>query len=70
MRTTLFVLLLLNAWYRAAAQAPTPITARQDKVSLTFAVGPDGYPTYALSYGPKPYQLLAPGPVFRRWQGL
>ena len=54
MRTTLFVLLLLNAWYRAAAQAPTPLTARQDKVSLTFAVGPDGYPTYALSYGPKP----------------
>ena len=48
------LLLLVTTGYRAGAQATAPLTARLDKVSLTFAMGPDGHPTYAVAYGPKP----------------
>ncbi|MBF9238501.1 glycoside hydrolase family 97 protein [Hymenobacter sp. BT683] len=54
MRNYLLVLLLLTAGYRATAQAPGPLTARLDKVSLTFALGPDGRPGYAIAFGAKP----------------
>lgn len=47
------ILLLLTAGYHAAAQAPAPLVARLDKVSLTFALRPDGQPTYAVAYGAK-----------------
>ncbi|WP_092668753.1 glycoside hydrolase family 97 protein [Hymenobacter arizonensis] len=50
----LLVLLLLAAGYGAWAQAPTALTARLDKVSLTFALGPTGQPTYSITYGGKP----------------
>ncbi|MGI4866845.1 MAG: glycoside hydrolase family 97 protein [Janthinobacterium lividum] len=48
------LLLLLLASRQAAAQAPTPLTAHLDKVKLTFALGSDGRPTYAVAYGTKP----------------
>ncbi|TYZ07425.1 glycoside hydrolase family 97 protein [Hymenobacter lutimineralis] len=46
------LLCLLTAGLRGAAQ-PTaaPLTARLDKVSLTFALSPAGQPTYTVSYG-------------------
>ncbi|GAA3953622.1 glycoside hydrolase family 97 protein [Hymenobacter algoricola] len=50
-------MLLLTASYQAAAQARAPLTARQDKVSLQFALAPDGRPSYAVFYGPKPVIL-------------
>ena len=53
---TLPLLGLLAAAGGAVAQpdAPIPLTARLDKVSLTFALGADGRPTYAVAYGAKP----------------
>lgn len=48
------LILLLSASYCAEAQVTTPLTARQDKVSLTFSLGLDGLPSYAVSYGAKP----------------
>ncbi|MDB5236554.1 MAG: glycoside hydrolase family protein, partial [Hymenobacter sp.] len=54
MRNILLAALLLTGGYRAGAQATGPLTARLDKVSLTFALAPDGRPTYAVSYGTKP----------------
>ena len=54
MRNFLLTLLVLTAGYRAGAQAAAPLTARLDKVSLTFAMGPNGRPGYAVAYGAKP----------------
>ena len=52
MRYFLMLLLLLAAG-RAGAQPAAPLTARLDKVSLTFALGADGRPGYAVAYGLK-----------------
>ena len=38
----------------AAAQPVAPLVARQGSVRLTVALGPDGRPTYAVAFGPKP----------------
>ncbi len=46
-------LLLLALACRAQAQATGPLTARLDQVQLTFALGADGRPTYAVTYGPR-----------------
>jgi hypothetical protein len=54
MRKLLLAALLLTGSYGASAQATTPLSARLDKVSLTFTLGPDGRPSYAVAYGPKP----------------
>ncbi|MCC2545361.1 glycoside hydrolase family 97 protein [Hymenobacter sp. BT175] len=54
MRNFLLVLLLLTAAHGARSQAAAPLTARLDKVSLTFALGPNGQPAYSVSYGTKP----------------
>ncbi|RYU78833.1 glycoside hydrolase family 97 protein [Hymenobacter persicinus] len=53
----LLFLLLLTTRQWAGAQTQSALTARQDKVSLTFALAPDGRPSYAVSYGPKPVVL-------------
>ncbi|MBJ6108811.1 glycoside hydrolase family 97 protein [Hymenobacter sp. BT523] len=53
MRKLLLALGLLTAARGAHAQAAAPLTARLDQVSLTVALGPDGRPTYAVSYGTK-----------------
>ncbi|NVO33323.1 glycoside hydrolase family 97 protein [Hymenobacter lapidiphilus] len=53
MRYLLWAAWLLPASLSAAAPAPTPLTARLDKVTLTFALTPDGQPTYAVQYGAK-----------------
>lgn len=53
MRKILFLYLLVVSC-RAAAQSPTPLVARLDKVSLTFALAANGQPTYAISYGQRP----------------
>ena len=53
MRKFLPVLLVLVAAYRAEAQAAAPLSARLGKVSLSFALAPDGRPTYAVAYGSK-----------------
>ncbi|WP_022826374.1 glycoside hydrolase family 97 protein [Hymenobacter norwichensis] len=53
MRKLLLAGLLLLSAYQVEAQATAPLTARLNKVSLTFAVGADGHPTYAVSFGPK-----------------
>jgi hypothetical protein len=53
MRNILLVMLLVASGYGVKAQTAAPLTARLDKVSLTVALGPDGRPTYAVSYGPK-----------------
>ena len=52
MRNFLLALLVLSAGPRAQAQV-APLTAHLDKVSLTFALAPDGRPTYAVYYGPR-----------------
>jgi len=52
MRKILLALLVLSAGHRAQAQT-APLTAHLDNVSLTVALGPDGRPTYAVSFGPK-----------------
>ncbi len=39
--------------FGASAQTTAPVHARLDKVDLTFALGPDGHPTYAVAYGAK-----------------
>ncbi len=54
MRKIVF-LCVLTASFRAVAQ-PTaaPLAAHLDKVSLTFALGPNGQPTYAVLYGQRP----------------
>jgi len=71
MKNFLLVLGLLAASYCATAQVGSPLTARLDNVSLTFALGADGRPAYAVAYGPKtviaPSRLglaLADGPGF------
>ena len=51
--------LLLPAAGRAAAQAPAPLSARLDKVGLTFTLGADGRPGYAVTYGAKPVVALS-----------
>ncbi|RPD44993.1 glycoside hydrolase family 97 protein [Hymenobacter sediminis] len=48
------IVVLLAAGLPALAQNTAPLTARLDKVSLTFALSPDGRPTYAVQLGPKP----------------
>ncbi|WP_460556119.1 glycoside hydrolase family 97 protein [Hymenobacter daeguensis] len=53
MRKLLLALLVLSAGPRARAQTAAPLTAHLDKVSLTFAMVPDGRPTYAVAFGPK-----------------
>jgi len=45
---------LLSFSYQASAQAAAPLTAQLDKVSLTFALGADGRPSYAVTYGGRP----------------
>jgi len=47
------VAVLVAAGFQAAAQGSNPLTARQDKVSLTFALNASGQPTYSVSYGAK-----------------
>ncbi|MDU0368857.1 glycoside hydrolase family 97 protein [Hymenobacter endophyticus] len=54
MKNTFLVALLLTASLPAAAQNAAPLTARLDKVSLTFALSPEGRPTYAVQFGSKP----------------
>ena len=54
MKHFLLVVGLLSAGYHATAQNISPLTARLDNVSLTFALGTDGRPTYAVAYGAKP----------------
>ena len=54
MKHFLLVVGLLAAGYRATAQNISPLTARLDNVSLTFALGTDGRPTYAVTFGAKP----------------
>ncbi|GAB3587828.1 glycoside hydrolase family 97 protein [Hymenobacter daeguensis] len=49
----MLALLVLSAGPRARAQTAAPLTAHLDKVSLTFAMVPDGRPTYAVAFGPK-----------------
>ncbi len=49
--------LLLPAAGRAAA--PAPLSARLDKVGLTFTLGADGRPGYAVTYGAKPVVTLS-----------
>ena len=48
------LLALLAAGSAAAAQSPTPLSARQGRVQLTFALDAAGHPTYAVNYGNKP----------------
>ena len=48
------LLTLLAAGSSAAAQGPTPLSARQGRVKLTFALDADKHPTYAVTYGAKP----------------
>ncbi|MCR5889177.1 glycoside hydrolase family 97 protein [Hymenobacter sp. J193] len=51
----ILLLCLLTAGLRATAQpVASPLTARLDRVSLTFALAADGQPTYAVSYGQRP----------------
>jgi hypothetical protein len=71
MKHFLLVVGLLAAGYHATAQNSSPLTARLDNVSLTFALGTDGRPTYAVAYGTKPVispsrlgLALADGPGF------
>ena len=52
MKKFLLVLLVAGS-YRAGAQVSAPLHARLGKVDLTFALGPDGHPTYAVAYGTK-----------------
>src|SRR5688500_11654190 len=54
MKTPFFALLLLTAGFRTAAQPAAPLTARLDKVSLTFALDAKGQPTYAVHYAQRP----------------
>ena len=71
MRKIVF-LCVLAAGFRAGAQpTTTPLAARLDKVSLTFALAANGQPTYAVAYGPRPVikpsrlgLALADGPGF------
>ncbi|MBT9392089.1 glycoside hydrolase family 97 protein [Hymenobacter sp. NST-14] len=70
MKYFVFAVLLLSGG-AATAQSAAPLTARLDKVSLTFALAPNGRPTYAVQYGAKtvikPSRLglaLAEGPGF------
>jgi glucan 1,4-alpha-glucosidase len=58
MRNLLVGLLLLSGGSRAAAQAPAPLSARLDKVGLTFSLRPDGQPSYTMTYGTK--TVIAP----------
>ena len=53
MKHFLLVMGLLAASYHATAQNSSPLTARLDNVSLTFALGTDGRPSYAVTYGSK-----------------
>jgi len=53
MKNSLLVVLLLAAGLPATAQNTAPLTARLDKVSLTFALSPTGQPTYTVQFGPK-----------------
>ena len=53
MRNFLLALLLM-AGCRAGAQAAAPLNIRLNKVSLTFAISPDGHPTYSVAYQEKP----------------
>ncbi|WP_035564942.1 glycoside hydrolase family 97 protein [Hymenobacter sp. IS2118] len=52
------LLMLLTAGHLVQAQAVGPLTARLDQVRLTFALGADGRPGYAISFGTKP--VIAP----------
>jgi hypothetical protein len=45
---------LLPFSYHTTAQAAAPLTAQLEKVSLTFALGADGRPSYAVTYGGRP----------------
>ncbi|GAA4368588.1 glycoside hydrolase family 97 protein [Hymenobacter saemangeumensis] len=54
MKNFLSTAALLLAAYSAAAQPTGPLTARLDKVSLTFALNSSGQPTYSVSYNQKP----------------
>ena len=47
----ILALLLLAASSRAVAQSTGPLSSSLDKVKLTFALGVDGRPTYAVAYG-------------------
>ena len=53
MKNLLLVAGLLAAGYRATAQSVSPLTARLDNVSLTFALASDGRPSYSVAYGAK-----------------
>ncbi|AHJ96056.1 glycoside hydrolase family 97 protein [Hymenobacter swuensis] len=53
MKNSLIVVLLLATGLPATAQNTAPLTARLDKVSLTFALSPNGQPTYTVQFGPK-----------------
>jgi len=53
MKTCLFLLLLAGSG-AAFAQPAAPLSARLANVELTFALGADGRPTYALTYRQKP----------------
>ena len=54
MRHSFWAVLLLPFGLPATAQNPAPLTARLDKVTLTFALSPEGRPTYTVQFGAKP----------------